>query len=236
VEDCYDLRIDSTDNFAISAGTFVHNSLEDVRFARGVMRVQREIKNGMKRICKVHLAALGIDPEKVNFDIFMTVPSWAYELSQIEVKTARAEFAEKVAPYLSEKATMRLVFGYSDDEIDALRKEKAEEQREAGESGLTPSEKGAKGKGAPKTERASIMDFPGINYGSLKNEEKMEKDMHIIKEQVGEILDSNKDLAKRIRRSQDFMQDIKAATMFKSSSGRTKVIKSFGMGENRHQG
>jgi hypothetical protein len=235
VEDCYDLRIDSTDNFAISAGTFVHNSLEDVRFARGVMRVQRELKNGMKRICKVHLAALGIDPEKVHFDIFMTVPSWAYELSQIEVKSARAEFAEKVSPYLSEKAIMRLVFGYSDDEIDALRKEKAEEQREAGESGLTPPEKG-KGKGTSKTEGSSIMDLPGLNRVAPENEEKIEKNLHIIKEQVGEILDSNKDLAKRIRRSQDFMQDIKSATMFKSSSGRTKVIKSFGMGENRHQG
>jgi hypothetical protein len=205
-------------------------AIEDVRFARGVMRVQRELKNGMKKICKIHLAALGIDPEKVNFDIFMTVPSWAYELSQIEVKTARAEFADKVSGFLSEKAVLRIVFGYTDEEIAALRQEKAEEQREAGESGLTPAEKGGKEKPAPKTEGSSIMDLPGVHRMSPANEDKIEKDMHIIKEQLGEILDSNKDVAKRLRQSQDFMRDMKSATMFQPSAGRTKIIKSFGMG------
>jgi intein/homing endonuclease len=206
-------------------------SLEDVRFARSIMRIQRELKNGIKRLCKVHLAAMNVDPEKVNFEVFMTVPSWAYEMAQIEVRSARADFAEKVGDHLSERAILRLVFGFSDEEINALRKERKEEMREAAEAeggGAEPEKK------APAKTEGSIMDLPRLSRVAAKDEEREDKNMHILKEKMDEMLGQNKGIAESLSQSKDFMKNLKTSIMFQPYRGQQRVVKSLGMGPRRN--
>jgi hypothetical protein len=67
---------------------------QDVRFAKTVMRIQRELKNGIKRICDIDLAARNIDPDKVEYTIKMVVPSGELELAHMEVEKSKVELAQ----------------------------------------------------------------------------------------------------------------------------------------------
>ena len=107
---------------------------EDVRFARAVMRVQRELRNGLKRVCNVHLASRNIDPESVDYEVFMTTPSGIYELAQMEIRKARVEFAELLqdGEWVSKRWIMKEILGFSDDQVDQMMKERvAEAESEA---------------------------------------------------------------------------------------------------------
>jgi len=117
-------------------------AMQDVNFARVIMRIQREIRNGLKRVGNVHLVALGIDPAAVDWDVSMMIPSAIFELAQLEVRNARAEFADKMEKWVSHYWIMRNVFGYSDEEIEAIAKQRAKEA----EGGEAAPEKGGRKK------------------------------------------------------------------------------------------
>ena len=102
-------------------------SSEDVRFARTVLRVQREIRNGLGKIARVHLAALNIDPSSVEYNIHLTVPSAIFELAQLEVKNARADLANRMREFVSLHWIMSNVFGMSDEEIETIFRERDED-------------------------------------------------------------------------------------------------------------
>jgi hypothetical protein len=102
-------------------------SQEDVRFARTVLRVQREIRNGCRKIARVHLAALGIDPYDTDYDIWMTTPSSIFELAQLEVRNARADLASRMGNYVSLHWLLQKVFGLSDDEIECIMVERGDD-------------------------------------------------------------------------------------------------------------
>jgi len=63
---------------------------KDVRFARTCLRIQREFRNGIRHIARIHMAALGIDPDSTEWDTRMTAPSSILELQQIETMNAQA--------------------------------------------------------------------------------------------------------------------------------------------------
>ncbi len=102
-------------------------SSEDVRFARTVLRIQRELRNGLSKVCRVHLAALGIDPESVEYEIHMTTPSAIFELAQLEVRNARADLAQRMQPFVSLEWILKNVFGQNDDEISLLMQQREED-------------------------------------------------------------------------------------------------------------
>jgi hypothetical protein len=104
-------------------------SSEDVRFARTVLRVQREIKNGIKKVCRVHLAALGIDPFDVDYDLWMTVPSSIFELAQLEVRNARADLAGRMKADVSHYWLLSKVYGMSDSEIECIMVEQGDDRK-----------------------------------------------------------------------------------------------------------
>lgn len=110
-------------------------SQEDVRFARTVLRIQREIRNGIHKVGRVHLAARKIDPSSVDFEIGMTVPSSIFELGQMEVRRARADLASLMERHVSLYWLLSNVYGLSDDEIEEIKKQKEEEQKAAMKSG-----------------------------------------------------------------------------------------------------
>lgn len=104
-------------------------SNEDVRAARVTLGIQRELRNGMARIIRIDQAARGIDPWKHEFDVHMTVPSGIYELAQMEVRNARADFATRFMPFVSMDWVRRHVFKLSDEEVKQIEKQVEKEQQ-----------------------------------------------------------------------------------------------------------
>lgn len=115
-------------------------SSEDVRFARTVLRVQRELKNGLAKVARVHLAALNIDPEAVDYAIHLQVPSSIFELAQLEVKNARADLAARMREFVSLHYLQSKVFGMSDDEIELIMKQRDQDaERDAHNMAMSQS-------------------------------------------------------------------------------------------------
>lgn len=102
-------------------------SSEDVRFARTVLRVQREMRNGLSKICRVHMMALNINPYNTDYDIRMTVPSSIFELAQLEVRNARADLAARMQSFVPMKFLMSNVFGFNDYDIEKIIKGQEED-------------------------------------------------------------------------------------------------------------
>lgn len=96
-------------------------SQEDVRFARSVLRLQREIRNGLKKVIRVHLAALGLDPHATEWDLGMTVPSTIFELAQAEVRSAQAQLAAGLIDFFPKEWMLINIFGLSEDEAKKVR-------------------------------------------------------------------------------------------------------------------
>lgn len=109
-------------------------SAEDARFARTVLRIQRETRNGLKRVCKVHLAAKGINPDNVDFEVCMSTPSAIFELAQLEIKAAELDLAEKYTGWADKYWIKTHILGWSDDQV-----------REAGQPGEDGGSSGGSG-------------------------------------------------------------------------------------------
>lgn len=99
-------------------------STEDIRFARTVMRVQRETQTGIRQACRVHLIAKGADHERYDYDVRMSVPSTILELSRLEVLSATADLASRIGEVVSTKWVLTELFDYSEQEAEQLMKDK----------------------------------------------------------------------------------------------------------------
>jgi len=106
-------------------------SQEDVRFAMTILRIQNEIRTGLHKIGRVHLASRNIDPASVDFKIAMTVPSAIFELGQMEVRRARADLASQMERHVSLYWLLSNVYALSDDEITQIMKQKEDETKKA---------------------------------------------------------------------------------------------------------
>lgn len=106
-------------------------SQEDVRFARTVMRIQREIRNGLKQVCRIHLAALNVDPDQIDFEIKMSVPSQIFELAQIEMLNARGDAADRMSEYFPKEWIMKYIFDLSSEDAITVVDQKKDENRDA---------------------------------------------------------------------------------------------------------
>jgi hypothetical protein len=99
----------------------------DARFARTILRIQRVLRDGYRKVCRVHLAAIGIDPEAEEFSVTMPIPSAIFELAQMEVMNARADLAERMRKHVSLYWVLAHVYKLSDDEIEQIVRERADE-------------------------------------------------------------------------------------------------------------
>jgi hypothetical protein len=102
-------------------------SSEDVRFARSVLRVQREFKNGIRKVSKIHLMAKNIDPGSVEFEVWMTIPSAIFELAQLEVRNARADLAARMNDFVSLPWILKHVFNMPEEDIELIIRERGED-------------------------------------------------------------------------------------------------------------
>lgn len=111
-------------------------SSQDVRFARTTMRVQQEYKQGLTTTCDVHLLALGVDPSSVEYDVEMSAPSSIFELAQLEVRNARADYAQRIGAFVDFDFVLREIFHLPKEQIAVILKGRATDlAREGGMGG-----------------------------------------------------------------------------------------------------
>ena len=103
-------------------------SNEDVRFARTVMRIQRAVINGLEEVCDLHLMALGVDPDQVDYEVRMTVPSAIFELAQMEVRNARADLVSKLRDVFPLEYLYKDVFHLTDNDIETIFQQRGEDK------------------------------------------------------------------------------------------------------------
>jgi hypothetical protein len=109
-------------------------SSEDIRFARTVMRIQRETRSGYRRALRVHLVAIGADPDRLDFDVQMSVPSAILELAKLEVLSATADVATRMGEQVSTRWILTKLYKFSEEEAAQLMDEREEEQLRKGET------------------------------------------------------------------------------------------------------
>ena len=101
---------------------------KDVRFARTCLRVQREFRNGLRQVLRIHMACLGIDPDTVKWETKMTVPSSIFELQQIEVLNAQAGLMGTLGEWFSTPWLLKHILHFSADDATKVAEEAAAER------------------------------------------------------------------------------------------------------------
>jgi hypothetical protein len=107
-------------------------STHDIRFARAVMRIQRCLRGGYRKACRVHLIAVGKDPDKHDYQVHMTVPSSILELARMEVMNTTADLAGRMGEMVSTKWILVHLFKFTEEEAIRVMEERREEQMKAG--------------------------------------------------------------------------------------------------------
>ena len=71
-------------------------SSQDMKWGRSCMSIQKAIRTGLVRLCKIQLALKGIDPGK-NFTVAMVSPSSLEELTRLDALNLKIDAAERLA-------------------------------------------------------------------------------------------------------------------------------------------
>ena len=106
-------------------------SNQDIRFCRGVKRVQRAIKHGLTNLCRFHLAFRDMDPTdaKYKFKVCMAPINYLDELARSEMWTLRQELTERLLSMGIEvvndrdawvRYTMKRFLSLNDEELDVF--------------------------------------------------------------------------------------------------------------------
>lgn len=72
-------------------------SSQSLKWARAVKSVQKAVKQGIVRLCQIHLAYLNMDTDVKQFEIHMTVPSIVELLDKLEAWQNVVDVAERMA-------------------------------------------------------------------------------------------------------------------------------------------
>lgn len=107
-------------------------STQDIRFARAVMRIQRCLRGGYRKACRVHLIATGADPDKHDYQVHMTVPSSILELARMEVLNTTADLASRMGEIVSTKWILIHLFKFTEEEAVKVMEENNEEKLKDG--------------------------------------------------------------------------------------------------------
>jgi len=176
-------------------------SNEDIKFARTVMRVQRETRSGTRKACRVHMIAKNIDADRHEYDVKMSVPSAILELAKIEVMSATADLATRMGEILSTKWILTTLFKYSEQEAenlmkdkdtDAIRKAKvdAESQRLLTIAQTPPEEAGggAPGEAEVEKEKGGEAEPGGGGGAEMASRNLSSRDMLMLERRIGQLL------------------------------------------------
>lgn len=224
-------------------------SFEDVRAARVTMGIQREMKNTMRRLIQIDLAARGINPFTQDFQVMMTVPSGIYELAHNEIKNARADFATRVQPFVSMRYIQERVLKLTDDEIEAIEKQREEdfkkqaEQQQmmgGGAEGGNPEIGGGAGGmegGVPEGGMQNPGNYdigppPGVGgrpntptewkrYDAARRlEEKRDRESNRRDSEIQELMHQNKALQAKLKQHEQFIREFRSTAFARNGKGR----------------
>lgn len=194
-------------------------SAEDSRFARTVMRIQREIRNGYHKLCRVHLAARGVNPDAVEFSVNMTIPSAIFELAQLEIKNAELELADKFQAYAPKEWIMQNILKFSNEQIDEMQRlsdaEGSEEMKEtSGASGALEQALAKRGQRRSRQEAPSFEPTAQAASTPPLEEPPQEAKRYngrVLLEQVSELRHKNKEFDRNWERLESFMKEVRSS-------------------------
>jgi len=110
--------------FEETVGDGKNLSLQDIRFARTINRIQKNMISELNKIAIIHLFILGFEDEISNFQLSLTNPSTQADLMKIDVwkekillfKDMVADPGTGIAP-VSQTWAKKHILGFSDEEI-----------------------------------------------------------------------------------------------------------------------
>ena len=110
--------------FEETVGDGKNLSLQDIRFARTINRIQKTMIQELNKIAIIHLFILGFEEEIGNFNLSLTNPSTQADLLKIDVwkekvllyKDMVADPGSGIAP-VSQSWAKKHILGFSDEEI-----------------------------------------------------------------------------------------------------------------------
>jgi hypothetical protein len=110
--------------FEETVGDGKNLSLQDIRFARTINRIQKSMIQELNKIAIIHLFILGFEEEIGNFNLSLTNPSTQADLLKIDVwkekvllyKDMVADPGSGIAP-VSQSWAKKHILGFSDEEI-----------------------------------------------------------------------------------------------------------------------
>jgi len=164
---------------------------QDARFARACMRIQREFIMGMRKVVRIHMAALNIDPGSTEWQLKMTVPSAIFEMQQIEVMNAQAALASSMAEWMSKPWIMQHILHLSED--DALLATKAKD-----EEGDRDAKREAETQADIIKMYPELQELPPAEEEA--NESNMSAELNNIKKVLQEASQGNPEMVKMINR------------------------------------
>lgn len=110
-------------NYKETAGEGKTLSMQDIRFARTIQRIQQSIISELNKLAIVHLLALGLEEEVDSFYLSMNNPSIQRQMLEMELLAQQVslyrdatDFSSGIASMSSTNAKKR-IFGWSEDEI-----------------------------------------------------------------------------------------------------------------------
>lgn len=179
-------------------------SQESVRFARKVLRIQREYRNGMRKVAEVHLACNRIDPIHVDFDIQMSAPNSIFEIAQLEVEQARSSFARDMDEYVSKYWILSKIFNLSDKEISSIMDQRKNDavRRAEMEAEADKVRDGGGGGGRRFASKEYDLEKSLIEGGNREHEKRLEG-------KIDKIMESNGELGGRMRNLNKLLQELK---------------------------
>jgi hypothetical protein len=72
-------------------------SSQSIKWARAVVSIQRAVKQGLTRLCQIHLAYRGLDPSADKFEVMMTPPSISELIDKLESWQQVIDVAERMS-------------------------------------------------------------------------------------------------------------------------------------------
>ncbi len=179
-------------------------SQESVRFARKVLRLQREYRNGMRKVAEVHLACNKIDPAYVDFDINMSAPNSIFEIAQLEVEQARSSFARDMDEYVSKHWILSKVFNLSDSEIATIMDQRKNDavRRAEMEAEADKVREGSGGGGRRFSSKEYDLEKSLMEGGGRESEKRLE-------DKLDKVMEGNSDLVKRMKNLDKLLQELR---------------------------
>lgn len=105
---------------------------EDIRFSRAITRIQKTVISTLNQLAQIHLYCHGFEGEDLeDFSLFLTNPSSIAQQQKLELIKLRFDIAGAAPEGVVDRRWIRKnVIGLTNDDIDMIKKGRAEDKKE----------------------------------------------------------------------------------------------------------